>query len=124
MRGLDMTDKEIIKAFEYYDWYDDKDTTVTCVKSVLLKNAYFLMCRQQTEIERLTDRNKRLGKCVDLLLNNKNGVELIRVEAIKELADRLGEHIEYRYNENCDFVPYVKVSDIEKVAKEMIGVEK
>lgn len=50
----------------------------------------------------------------------KNGV---RAEAIKEFAERLGNYKEYRYNENCDFVPYVKLSDIEKTVKEMVGIE-
>lgn len=40
-----------------------------------------------------------------------------------EFADRLGNYKEYRYNENCDFVPYVRLSDIEKVVYEMVGAE-
>ena len=28
-----------------------------------------------------------------------------------------------QYNENCDFVPYVKLSDIEKVVYETVGGE-
>ena len=50
-------------------------------------------------------------------------IEKARAKAIKEFADRLGEYIEYRYNENCDFVPYVRLSDIEKVVYEMVGTE-
>lgn len=47
----------------------------------------------------------------------------LRAEAIKEFAERLSNYKEYRYNENCDFVPYVRLSDIEKVEKEMVGAE-
>lgn len=47
----------------------------------------------------------------------------LKAEAIKEFAERLGNYKEYRYNENCDFVPYVRMSDIRKVEKEMIGAD-
>ena len=43
---------------------------------------------QQAEVERLTDRNKRLGEGVGLLLNNENGVELITAEHMKIINDK------------------------------------
>lgn len=69
-----MTDKEIIQAFEHYNWYDDKDITVTCVKSVLLKNAYFLMCKQQAEIDKLQKT-----------IENRNEADRIALEAYEQL---------------------------------------
>ena len=50
-------------------------------------------------------------------------IEKARAEAIKEFAEKLDNYKEYRYNENCDFVPYVKLSDIEKTVKERVGAE-
>lgn len=86
----------------------------------IIENAYDLIKRQQAEIERLesiisTDNQmiKSLNKCY----------EISKSEAIKEFAERLGNYKEYRYNENCDFVPYVRLSDIEKVVYEMVGTE-
>lgn len=90
--------------------------------------------RQDKEIERLKKENKILSKNADTAFQDglneaqdlyaeqvKNDV---RTEAIKEFAERLGDYKEYRYNENCDFVPYVRLSDIEKVVYEMVGAEK
>lgn len=45
-------------------------------------------------------------------------------EKNQKYDDRLGNYKEYLYNENCDFVPYVRLSDIDKVVKEMLGAEK
>lgn len=50
-------------------------------------------------------------------------IEKARAEAIREFAERLGNYKEYCYNENCDFVPYVRLSDIEKVVYEMVGAD-
>ena len=116
-----MTDKDIIHSLE------------CCCDRVRCDECYFafkggcdnklkasvleLINRQQAEIKRLesiisTDNQmiKSLNKCY----------EISKAEAIKEFADRLGDYKEYRYNENCDFVPYVRLSDIEKVANEMV----
>lgn len=99
-----MTDKEIIKALECCnaDYIACKDCPFNgkpfCERHII-KNAFELVKRQQKEIENA------------------------RAEAIKEFAERLGNYKEYRYNENCDFVPYVKLSDIEKVVYEMAGDE-
>lgn len=89
--------------------------------------------RQDKEIERLKSENKILSKNADTAfqdgLNEAQDIyaeqikNVVRAEAIKEFAERLGDYKEYRYNENCDFVPYVKLSDIEKVVYEMIGAE-
>ena len=85
------------------------------------------------EIEELnTEIDKQYEQAVaDIKGNLANGgvschwcIEQTKTEAIKEFAERLSEYIEYRYNENCDFVPYVSLKDIEKVVKEMVGTGK
>lgn len=74
--------------------------------------------RQDKEIEKLNEfANERLDKFTERYDRN------LKAEAIKEFVDRLGNYKEYRYNENCDFVPYVRLSDIDKVVKEMVGAE-
>ena len=88
---------------------------------------------QQEDIERLKRENKILSINADNAfqdgLNEAQDLYAeqveneVRAEAIKEFADRLGSYKEYRYNENCDFVPYVKLSDIEKTVKEMVGTD-
>ena len=60
----------------------------------------------------------------NIIETQQTEIEKARAEAIKEFADRLGNYKEYRYNENCDFVPYVRLSDIEKVVYEMVGTER
>ena len=120
-----MTDKEIIKALEnclcicnceYCPFFDIDSRRCS---TILFESVIDLINRQQAEIERLesiinTDNQmiKSLNKCY----------EISKTEAIKEFAERLVEYIEYRYNENCDFVPYVRLSEIEKVVYEMVGV--
>lgn len=111
-----MTDKEIIKALEseiHLVEYADSSYADN-VSLELLKNALDLINRQQAEIEMLesiinTDNQmiKSLNKCY----------EISKTEAIKEFVDRLGNYKEYRYNENCDFVPYVRLSDIDNLVK-------
>ena len=72
---------------------------------------------QTTEIEQWKEEANKYQKfwCED--------VQSARAEAIKEFAERLVEYIEYRYNENCDFIPYVRLSEIEKVVYEMVGAD-
>ena len=112
-----MTDKEIIQSFEHYNWYDDKDITVTCVKSVLLKNAYFLMCRQQAEIERLKEKDLTETKRFMMLAEN-----YIQAEAIKEFADKLKRKkstITAQGLVGRKEMKVVEISDIDNLVKEM-----
>lgn len=99
----------------------------------LLKSVRDLITRQQAEIEICAEVIKRQDKEIDELneLANERLDKFteqydrnLKAEAIKEFVERLGNYKEYRYNENCDFVPYVKLSDIEKVVYEMVGTEK
>ena len=94
-----MTDKEIIKALECHTEMEcgncpyDKGLVEPCI-APMVKDALDLINRQQAEIERLTDKNKRLGEGVSWLLNNENGIELIRDEAIKEFAEKVEKELE------------------------------
>lgn len=107
-------------------YYDDDN----CADS-LMTDALELILEQSYEIKRLKRENKILSINADNAfqdgLNEAQDLYAeqvkneVRAEAIREFAERLGEHIEYRYNENCDFVPYVRLSDIEKVVYEMVG---
>lgn len=90
-----------------------------------------LINSQRAEIDRLTDRNKRLGEGVDWLLNNENGIELIRAEAIKEFAEKLITNIKEHYKRTAHGYSIAgwnySVSDIEafvdNLVKEMGGTE-
>ncbi len=118
-----MTYKEIIFSLECCENGKCSECSFAFKGGCILKlrtRALDLINHQQAEIERLesiisTDNQmiKSLNKCY----------EISKSEAIKEFADRLGNYKEYRYNENCDFVPYVRLSDIEKVVYEMVGVD-
>jgi hypothetical protein len=78
---------------------------------------------QQAEIERLTDRNKRLGEGVGWLLNNENGIELIRAEAIKEFAEELKKYsVEIVLGEKYKY-KVVRHQGIDSIAERMVGAD-
>lgn len=105
-----MTDEQIKKSLEccaYHHFICPDDCPLInvddCDEELMLNVAYFIDRREaeliaKTEeyndmleqrnkceeaIERLEDSNKRLKEAVGLMLNNDNGVELIKAEAIK-----------------------------------------
>lgn len=78
-----------------------------------------LINRQQAEIDRLTDRNKRLGEGVGWLLNNENGIELIRAEAIKEFAEKVENKLGVPFMVNNQVVGIV----LDETIKEMVGAD-
>ena len=99
-----MSDKEFMKALEccsaeYIACKECPLNGKSFCERYVIENTFDFINRQQAEIEKA------------------------RAEAIKEFAGRLGEYIEYRYNENCDFVPYIRLKDIEKVVYEMVGMD-
>ena len=55
----------------------------------LIEDAFNLINRQKAEIERLTDSNRRLRDDMRMMLNNDNGSDQIRAEAIKEFWGKL-----------------------------------
>lgn len=110
-----MTDKEIINALEYVRHY----LPLGKLRAVI-EGAYELCNRQQAEIERLTDRNKRLGEGVGWLLNNENGIELIRAEAIKEFAQKLKDMSDV-WEDDEFYFKYVTTEGIDNLVKEMVG---
>lgn len=106
-----MTDNKIIKALERMSEEDPEGFS---------NDILDLIKRQQAEIERLNNlceywEAEAKEARAELPNNSRESVEIF--------VDRLSNYKEYRYNENCDFVPYVKLSDIEKVVYEMVGAE-
>lgn len=125
-----MTDNEIIKALEccsadYIACKECPFNSKSYCERYIIENAFDFVKRQQAEIERLESINSIDNELIKSLIEF---YEISKAEAIKEFVDRLGNYKEYRYNENCDFVPdvvpYVRLSDIDKVVKEMVGAEK
>lgn len=110
----------------------DKNGNVIVSEELWQQIANIIETRQE-DIERLKRENKILSINADNAfqdgLNEAQDLYAeqvkneVKAEAIKEFADRLGSYKEYRYNENCDFVPYVRLSDIDKVVKEMVGAD-
>lgn len=99
-----MTDKQIMQALNCCT-----SKSISCQKCPLLSKS---KCEREL-----------IHHSFDLINRQQAEIEKARAEAIKEFAERLGNYKEYRYNENCDFVPYVRMSDIRKVEKEMIGAD-
>lgn len=138
-----MTDNEIIKALECCCFTDDENNCCTCPLSddsgklcvgVLVKNALDLINRQQAEIERLQKGNDELGKAIagayELNCFLEATRKIVRVEAIKEFAERLKEQLVYcetvleGYGATVTNVGY-KTEDvnetIDNLVKEMVG---
>lgn len=132
-----MTDKQIMQALNCCT-----SKSISCQKCPLLSKSkcereliqysFELINRQQAEIQRLESLVKTQGIEIDELNEFANERldkfterydRNLRAEVIKEFAERLDSYKEYRYNENCDFIPYVRLSDIEKVVYEMVGTE-
>lgn len=86
---------------------------IICDKNILIDCLKNKINRQKAEIERLEDSNKRLKEAVGLMLNNDNGVELIKSEAIKEFAERL------KNSETGKRFLMVNFNDIDNLVKEM-----
>ena len=119
-----MTDNEIIKALEdkthkaEYSWVD---SSYCDVEVSLLKNALDLINRQQAEVERLQKGNDELGKAIagayELNCFLEATRKIVRVEAIKEFAERLDKKT-IATAEYCDVV---LGQDIDNLVKEMVG---
>ena len=123
------TEEDIIKALECCINEDCNNCPYTfgnCGHNAM-RNTLDLINRQKAEIERLTDSNNRLKEAVGQLLNNDNGVELIKSEAIKEFAEKLKEEAVTRlYYGKCFKLGYhecVEVEVIDNLIKEMTEVE-
>lgn len=133
-----MTDKEIINALNNCictgncDYCHFFDIDISRCSSMLFESVLAIINRQQAEIEICAEVIERQDKEIEEL-NEFSNERLdkfterydrnLKAEAIRDFAERLSNYKEYRYNENCDFVPYVRLSDIEKVVYEMVGTE-
>ena len=112
-----MTDKEIIQTLEKCsssscdDCYYCK-SGIPCLN--LYRQARDLIKRQQAELEQ---KNKQIEELVDFQ-------RFCKKKAIKEFAKTLQEDVEYHIDEIGEFVPYIRVSDIQRVTKEMVDAGK
>ena len=117
-----MTDKEIIEALEWHlndeshcsaCPYDEYSVSHYCIDMVI-KDALDLISRQQAEIERLEIENRCFADIGKMYSE-------IKVEAIKEFAERL-ILVEETTAINCATnEKVVRVSDIVNLVKEMVG---
>ena len=109
-----MTDEQIIKALEKYKTVEDTDITTSCIKTILLKETYLLINRQQAEIERM---NNNLSAMATTLSNSakETGNEAIKVY-MKILEEKLSQ------NTDISNVGYQSIIfDMEQGYKEMVG---
>lgn len=121
-----MTDQEIIRAFEGYKYYDDKDITRSCEKTVLLKEAYFLMERQQAEIERLKQEQvfakAHYGELEWQHITLCEEFKTAKSSAIKEFVEKLKKY-HYKASSNWSGIAttskVVDVDVIDNLVKEM-----
>ena len=121
-----MTDKDIIKALEccgiktdckgcYFDTHESEDI---CAREVV-KNAFDLINRQQTEIERLQKKVDELAEVLSDAI--KIRYKEAKSEAIKEFAERLKEK-SFKTIRNYGLTKdVVEVCDIDNLVKEMVG---
>ena len=118
-----MTDKDIIFSLECCDNGKCSECSFAFKGGCTLKlrtRALDLINRQQAEIERLNNLCEYWeAEAKEARAELPNNIR----ESVEIFIDRLGNYIEYLYNENCDFVPCVRLKDIEKAAKEMVGIE-
>ena len=119
-----MTDNEIIKALECFkseDCLGEKcpyyEQPGLCGKP-MCSDVYDFIYRQKAEIERLTDSNRRLRDDMRMMLNNHNGNDQIRAEAIKEFWASLKE-IAYLPNLSITGEYVIDISDGDNLVKEM-----
>ena len=127
-----MTDNEIIKAMQCVIGKDVNCSECTYQKALpfpscrmmCAKNALALINRQKAE-------NERLKKNIDgLNIFTKNHITVIRLQAIKEFAERLKETITnaintyYNSNGGGYYLAEDVIEDIDDLVKEMTNVEK
>lgn len=127
-----MTDKDIIKALEccgiktdckgcYFDTHESEDI---CAREVV-KNAFDLINRQQTEIERLQKKVDELAEVLSDAI--KIRYKEAKSEAIKEFAEQLKQtitnEINTYYNSNGGgyYLAEDTIEDIDNLVKEMAG---
>ena len=75
--------------------------------------------KQQAEVERLQEENKRI---VGASIVFNGGVKYVKSEAIKEFAERLKEHKQvenYKINGYPYQIEFVEINDIDNLVKEM-----
>ena len=128
-----MTDKDIIKALEcdtYTDCRECPHIEEDCYKNsqVSAKDILDLINRQQAEIERLQKGNDELGKAIagayELNCFLEATRKIVRVEAIKEFAERLKNIYikDKRYDRpNAHTLIDWLFNNIDNLVKEMVG---
>ena len=123
------TDEEIIKALEYCN--ADRNECDKCVfqrecesnpfYSAVAEHALDLINRQKSEIERL---KKEVSVARDAYISIQDRYEHTKTEAYKEFANKLEEKCGIFTPLGVNWIEEVKavrVSDIDKILKEMVG---
>ena len=131
-----MTDNEIIKALDCCANCESCDfETTNCplveemeCRSLLAQKALDLITRQRTEIERLKEEKSKLENKIDemypLVMQLPNAMQQAKSEAYKEFANKLEEEYGIFTPLGVNWIEEVKavrVSDIDKILKEMVG---
>ena len=117
-----MTDKQIIKAVGICRTLDTcrgcpyHELDIAWCVCALMKDVFDLINRQKAEI-------KRLNKNIDgLNIFTTNHMKVIRVQSIKEFAERLRNKI--WYSDWCNFERSIPPEIITNLVKEMTEVQK
>ena len=128
-----MTDNEIIKALESEVKSAEYVDSEYCdgVDLALIKSALDLINRQKAEIERLKECPKCIYEydgntteyCVQGPCSNFKTTEQVRVEVIKEFADRLLNKVRVVQVSNLTWIWLISQDDINDIIKEMLGEE-
>jgi hypothetical protein len=103
-----MTYNDIIKKLEMYKNIKDDDTTISCVKAVLLKYSYLLLKGQQAEIELLENEKASLI----------NACDTNEFAAMQELAEDIKMAFYYEFDELIPSVMADKIDSLVEKAKE------
>lgn len=123
-----MNDKDIIKALECCGNvitsgckgcpYHIKHNA-SCVRELML-DALDLIKRQQAEIEKLTIQKNAFGAGMKVEARKNDDV---RVEAIREFAERLKYKFRTWQDNSGNWILYIKMDCIDNLVKEMLGKE-
>lgn len=115
-----LTDNEIIKALKCCADHDNIDACddCPCLKGKCISTTPYvldLINRQKAEIE---SKNDLIHRQSDVISEQKEKIESIYAEAVKEFAERLKE---MAWHGMWEATNHVDVDDIDYLVKEMVG---